>query len=90
MINFIKEINRFYNNSIYCGDTDSVYGKNYWDVLGKAKLFCKKLSQGKNDYETGGIFHNLFLAPKINYCLTINDFGIIQQHMTFKGVNDSK
>ena len=24
MINFIREINGFYNNSIYCGDTDSL------------------------------------------------------------------
>ena len=30
------------------------------------------------------------LAPKIKYVLTIDDYGIIQQHMTFKGFNDSK
>ena len=32
----------------------------------------------------------MFLAPKIKYCLTFNEFGIIQQHMTFKGFDDSK
>ena len=36
--NLIREINGFYNNSIYYGDTDSVYNeKKYWDVLDKAK-----------------------------------------------------
>ena len=45
---------------------------------------------GKNDYGTGGVFYGLFLAPKIKYVSTINEFGINQQHMTFKGFNDSK
>ena len=25
-----------------------------------------------------------FLAPEIKYCLTNNDFGVIEQHMTLK------
>ena len=91
MNNFIREINAFYNNSIYYGDTDSLYiEKKYWDVLDKANLVGKNLCQGKNDYKTGGIFYALFLAPKLKYCLIINDLGIIEQHMTFKGLNDSK
>ena len=64
--------------------------KKYWDVLDKANLVGEKLCQGKNDYDLGGIFFGLFLAPKTNNCLTINDFGVIQQHMTFKVFNDSK
>ena len=59
-------------------------------MLDKANLVGKNLCQGKNDYKTGGIFYGLFLAPKIKNVLTIDDFGIIQQHMTFKGFNDSK
>ena len=91
MNNFIREINGFYNNSIYYGDTDSLYiEKKYWDVLDKANLVGEELCQGKNDYKTGGIFYGLFLAPKIKYCLTIDDYGIIQEHKTFKGFNDSK
>ena len=91
MNNFIREINGFYNNSIYYGDTDSLYiEKKYCDVLDKANLVGKNLCQGKNDYKTGGIFYGLFLAPKIKYVLTIDDFGISQQHMTLKGFNDSK
>ena len=63
MNNFIREINGFYNNSIYYGDTDSLYiEKKYWDVLGKANLAGEELCQGKNDYKTEGIFYGLFLA----------------------------
>ena len=91
MNNFVREINGFYNNSIYYGDTDSLYiEKKYWDVLDKANLVRTNLCQGKNDYKTGLIFYGLFLPPKIRYVLTIDDFGIIQQHMTFKRLNDSK
>ena len=64
--------------------------KKNWDVLDNAKLVGKHLCQGKNDYKTGGIFYGLFLAPKIKYVLTIDGYGINQQHMTFKGFNDSK
>ena len=48
--------------------------------------------QGKNDYKDGGIFYGLFLALKINFCLTINKFGVIDEHKTFKvftNVSDS-
>ena len=79
MNNFIREINGFYNNSIYYGDTDSFYiEKKFWDNLDKANLVGEGLCQGKNDYKTGGIFYGLFLAPKIKYCLTIDDYGIKQ------------
>ena len=89
MNNFIRERNGFYNNSIYYGDTDSLYiEKKYWDVLDKAKLVGEGLCQGKNDYKSGGIFYALFLAPKIKYCLTIDGYGIIQEHKTFKRFND--
>ena len=91
MNNFIREINGFFVNSIYYRDTDSLYiEKKYWDVLDKANLVGEGLCQGKNDYKTGGIFYDLFLAPKIKYCLTIDDYGIIQEHKTLKGFNDSK
>ena len=91
MNNFIREINGFYNNNIYYTDTDSLYiEKKYWDVLDKANLVGEGLCQGKNDYESGGVFYGLFLAPKIKYVLTINEFGILQEHKTFTEFNDSK
>ena len=59
-------------------------------MLDKAKLVGENFCKGKNDTKTGGIFYGLFLAPKIKYVLTINEFGIVQQHMIFKRLNDSK
>ena len=91
MNNLIREINGFYNDSIYYGDTDSLYmEKKFWDVLDNAKIVGESLCQGKNDYELGGNFFSLFLASKVKYVSTINEFGIVQQHMTSKGFNDSK
>ena len=91
MNNFIREINGFYENNVYYTDTDSLYiEKKYWDVLDKANLVGDNLCQGKNDYEAGGIFYGLYLAPQIKYCLTIDEYGIIKEHKTFKGFNDSK
>ena len=44
MNKFFREINGFYNNSIYYGDTDSLYiEKKYWDVLDTAKLVGESL-----------------------------------------------
>ena len=48
-------------------------------MIGKNRL------QGKNDYGQGGICYGLFLAPKIKYCLTINKYGVINEHKTFEG-----
>ena len=64
--------------------------KNYWDVLDKANIVGRKLCLGKIDYVSGGTSYGLFLARKMKYVLTIDGFGINQQHMTFKGCSDSK
>ena len=86
MNNFIHAINGFYTNDLYYTDTDSLYIENkHWDKLDKAGLVGKELLQGKSDYKDGGIFYGLFLAPKIKYCLTINKYGVIDEHKTFKG-----
>ena len=89
MNNFIHAINGFYTNDVYYTDTDSLYIENkHWDKLEKAELVGKNLLQGKNDYKDGGIFYGLFLAPKIKYCLTINKYGVIDEHKTFKGFSN--
>ena len=64
--------------------------KKYWDVLDKESLVGEGLCQGKSHYKTGGIFYGLFVAPKVKFCLTIDDYGIIQEHKMFKAFNDSK
>ena len=33
-------------------------------------------------------FCSLFLAPKIKYCLTINEYGIVEERKIFKGFGD--
>ena len=91
MINFIRELNGFYNKSIYYRDTNSLYiEKKNWEVLDKANLVRDELCHGKIDYKTIGSLYALILAPKVKYCLTIGKFGIVQEHKTFKGFNKSK
>ena len=58
--------------------------------MDKTNIFGSNLCQAKNDYTTYGINFSLFSAPKIKYCLTIDKNVNNQQHMTFKGFNDSK
>ena len=87
----ISEINGIYNNSIYYGDTDSLYiQKTFWDLLDQANLVSKNLCQGKNEYKSGGIFYGLFLYPEIKYVLIIDKCVKIQQNVTFKRLTDSK
>ena len=89
MNNFIHVINGFYTNDVYYTDTDAIYIESkHWEKLEKAGLVGKNLLQGKNDYKDGGIFYGLFLAPKIKYCLTINKYGVIDEHKTFKGFSN--
>ena len=59
-------------------------------MLYKTNLVGECLRQGTNDYKTGRIFYGLILAPKLKYCLTRDDYGIIQEHKTFKVFNDGK
>ena len=86
MNNFIHAINGFYTKDLFYTDTDSLYiEKKHWDKLDETGLVGKKLLQGKNDYKDGGKFYGLFLAPKKKYCLTINKYGIFDEHKTFEG-----
>ena len=86
MNNFIHAIDGFYNNDVYYTDTDSLYIENkHWNKLQRGGLVGKNLLQGKNNYKDGGIFYGLFLAPKTKYCLTINEYGVIEEHKCFKG-----
>ena len=86
MNNFIQAINGFYTNDLYYEDTDSMYKENkHWKEIDKAGLVGKNRLQGKIDYEDWCIWYDLLLAPKLKYCLTINKFGIRDEHKTFKG-----
>ena len=89
MSNVFHEIDAFYNNVIYYTDTDSAYiHKKYWNKLVEKGYVGKNLGEGKNDYGNSGIFYAWFLAPKIKFCLVIDDFGIISAKRTFKGYSE--
>ena len=82
---FIQGINEFYTNDIFYTDTDSLYIENtHWDKLHEAGSVGKGLLQGKSEHKGGCTFYGLFLAPKIKYCLTINEYDVIDEHKTFK------
>ena len=85
MNDVFREIDGFYSNIIYYTDTDSGYiHKKHWSTLLEKGYVGKSLGQGKNDYGDSGIFYAWFLAPKIKYCLVIDDFGIFSAKRTFK------
>ena len=91
MNNIMHAINGFYTNDVYYTDKVSLYIENkHWDKLDEAGLVGKNLLQGKNDCKDGGILYGPFLASKIKYCLTINKYGVIDEHKTFKGFKDVK
>ena len=79
----------FFNILFYTGGRDSLYREEILGCVGQSNFSCKNLCQGKNDYESGSIFYGFFLAPK-QYCSTINEFGIKEEHKTFKGFNYGK
>ena len=86
MNNFLHAINGYYTKDFYYTDTDSLYIENkHWEKLDKVSFVGENRLQGKNVYGDTGIFYGLFLAPKIKYCWTINKFGVVDEHKTFKG-----
>ena len=86
---FIHAAGGLYTNDVCYTDTDSLYiGNKHWEKLDKAGLVGKNGLQGKKkDFENGGIWYALFLAPK-KYCLTTNNFGDIDEHKTSKGITN--
>ena len=89
MNDVFREIDGFYSNNIYNGDTDSGFiHKKRWSTLVEKGFVGKSLGLGKNDYGNSGIFYAWFLAPKIKYYLVIDDFGIISAKRTFKGYSE--
>ena len=72
---------------IFYSDTDSVYiHKNYYNILKEKKLIGKNLFQSKNDYGDAGIVYGLFLAPKMKFCILIDDDGLLQKKLLSKVV----
>ena len=90
MNDVILALDGFKNNKIYYGDTDSIYIHNDdYEILKTKVLIGKNLYQLKNDYGKGGILFGLFLAPKIKYCIVIDENGILSQKTNFKGYDQN-
>ena len=91
MNDVILALDGFRNNKIYYVDTDSVYiHKNDYNMLIEKGLVGKDLFQCKNDYgENAGIVYGLFLAPKVKYCIIIDENGVLNRKTTFKGYNQN-
>ena len=54
-----------------------IYIKKNWSDLVDNGLVGKSLGVAENDYDDSGIFYASFVAPRINYCFVIGDFGVI-------------
>ena len=86
MIDVIRQTGGFFINNIYYFNTISLYiHKRYWSDLVDNGFAGKSLSFGGNDYGNSGKFYAWFLAPKIQYSLVTDDFGVISATRTFKG-----
>ena len=71
MNKLIQAINGFQTNDVFYTDTDSFYIQNkHWQKFDEAGLVVKNRLQGIKHYKDGGIWYDLFLVPKIKYCLT--------------------
>ena len=67
---------RWVLEKIYYRDTDSAFIHNDDYEIVKAKgLIGKNLYQSEKDYGKGGISYGMLLAPKITYCIAIDENG---------------
>ena len=89
MNDVFREKGGFQGYCIYYGDTDSGYvHKKHWSSLLEKGFVGKPFGLGKSNYGNSGIFYACFSAPKIKYCLVIDDFGVITAKRTFKGYSE--
>ena len=65
-----------------------IFVKKYCSTLVENGYVGNYLRLGKNEYDDSGIFYAYFLAPKINYCLVINDHAVISAKRCFEGCSD--
>ena len=58
--------------------------------MDKSALVGSRLCPGKTDNESGNIFYGMFLAPKLKFCSSIKECGILDYHKTVEGFNKNK
>ena len=87
----IREIDGFYCNNVYYGDTDSAYfHEKYLATLIEKGYVGNCVGLGQNVYGTSGIFYAWLLGPKIKYCRVIEDLGVISAKRWFKGCSEEQ
>ena len=86
MKNFTHSVFRIYTSDLSHTDTDSLgIESKHWDKIDEAGWNGNNFLQGKLIKKMLELGFVLFLAPKINYCSTINKNRVIDEHKTFKG-----
>ena len=81
----------FYKSSFYYTDTDSLYiHKKHWSDLVDNGFVGKSLGSGKNENGNSGIFYAWFLAPKIKYCILVDDYCVLSAKRTFEGYSEEQ
>ena len=64
MNDVIRELDGFYSENIYSGDTDTVYIKKILVSLVEKSFVRTLLGVGEKDSDDAGIFYVWLLAPK--------------------------
>ena len=63
---------------------------NHLNVLDKTGLVQDNLCESKDAYDGGEVTCRLFSAPKVQSCLTIDEYGNIDDNKTLKGFTDTE
>ena len=91
MNDVIKQTRDFFEKNVYYTDTDSLYiHKKYWSSLAENGFVGISLGLNETEYGNSGTFYAWFLAPKIKYCLVIDNFGVILAKRTFEGFSEEQ
>ena len=61
-----------------------------YEKLEGAGYVGNKFGQEKKDYGDEGVFYGKNIAPKMNFCYTIDKNGTLGDTLTFKGYHDTK
>ena len=62
---------------------------NSYEILKTKSLIGKDLHQSKKDYSMVGNLDVLMLAPKIKYCIVIDENGKLSQKTTLRGFDQN-
>ena len=85
---FLSAIDGFKDDIVYYTDIDCLFIEKSFLKSARYKLLKKEMDQGKNYYGRGGSFYALFIASKVKYCMTTEEYGILDAGKFVKEVWD--